>query len=287
MEGFAILQVVGNNSWPDISISDIVKLRSSPFSSRLSVEKGKGEKRRGRKRKGETNLKRSRALQRVFRHRLDFPSGKKKRCGQAGKREAKQARALYIPWISAIVFFVKDRKCLVYPHRRALTFNRTLIDCGIYFFSYLQSRPPSSILLPPLSLLFLLLSASVSLRIPSAFPMPPSLSRIIRPSGTGLSFPFCFRSPTAVQIGEIKLRDGATAVIRRLHFSIMVTRGHIVALFQGRAVMSLRCDGCQNIYHEPGIFASSLSSFSSSTLTHFDLYAHEIRINFRRDIVYI
>lgn len=99
-------------------------------------------------------------------------AGREKRCGRARKREAKQARALYIPWISAIVFFVKDRKCLVYPHRCALTFNRTLIDCGIYFFSYLQSRPPLSVLAlsPPLPPSLAFLSASVSLRHPFCIP---------------------------------------------------------------------------------------------------------------------
>lgn len=143
------------------------------------------------------------------------------------KREAKRA-SFISPWISAIVFFVKDRKCLVYPHRRALTFNRTLIDCGIYFFSYLSSLRHHC---PRCRSLFLSISPSLSVRLPFCIPNVALFIPNHPARQTGLSFPFCFRSPTAVQIGEIKPRDGAAAVIRRLHFSIMATRGRIVALF--------------------------------------------------------
>lgn len=147
---------------------------------------------------------------------------------RASSKKGGKASELYIPWISAIVFFVKDRKCLVYPHRRALTFNRTLIDCGIYFFSYISPVSATIVRALALSLSF---SPSLSGRSPFCIPNVALFIPNHPARQTGLSFPFCFRSPTAVQIGEIKPRDGAAAVIRRLHFSIMATRGRIVALF--------------------------------------------------------
>lgn len=70
-----------------ISISNIVKLRGSSKKERKKgMEKGRGG---GRK---ETSLKRSRALQHVSRHRLDFPLGEKKDAGELEKgRQSKRA----------------------------------------------------------------------------------------------------------------------------------------------------------------------------------------------------
>lgn len=50
------------------------------------------------------NLKRSRALQRVLRHRFDFPLGKKKDAGEPEKGGKASARALYPLDIGDCVF---------------------------------------------------------------------------------------------------------------------------------------------------------------------------------------
>lgn len=149
----------------DILIGNVVKLRDSSAPCRKKEKRKRKRKREGGGRGRRNESKEIVGITTCTPTSTRLSVGREKRCGRARKREAKRARALYIPWISAIVFFVKDRKCLVYPHRCALTFNRTLIDCGIYFFSYLQSPPPLS-----------------ALSCSSLFVLSPSLSHSDSPS---------------------------------------------------------------------------------------------------------
>lgn len=151
------------------------------------------------------------------RHRLDFPLERKKDAGEPEKeRQSNRARALYPVDIGDCVFCQGSKVPRLYPHRCALTFNRTLIDCGIYFFSRISPvsarhhcPPPScshsrahSV---PLSFSLPLVSLFLS-RAPHRDAAPSllcvahpqcrlSLSRITQARQTGLSFPFCFRFP--------------------------------------------------------------------------------------------
>lgn len=59
----------------------------------------------------------------------------RKKRGKAIARARARAFALYPVDIGDCVFCQGSKVPRLYPHRCALTFNRTLIDCGIYFFS--------------------------------------------------------------------------------------------------------------------------------------------------------
>lgn len=143
----------------------------------------------------------------------------------------------------------------VHLHSRALTFGRTLIDRGIYFFSYLSSLPLLSasitrrlfrfscfnpsirttvVVLPSLVFSFSnapFLSGTTShpatITDPALYPESPRARSVSHSH-------FVSHSPMTVQIGEIKLHNDAAAVIRRLHFSIIGTRLHC-SRFERRA----------------------------------------------------
>lgn len=152
----------------------------------------------------------------------------RKKRGKAIARARARAFALYPVDIGDCVFCQGSKVPRLYPHRCALTFNRTLIDCGIYFFSRISPvsarhhcPPPScshrahSV---PLSFSLPLVSLSLArsaprrchpvcvLCIPNAGSLYPESPRPDRPVSHSH---FVSVSPTAVQIGEIKPRDGA------------------------------------------------------------------------------
>ena len=175
------------------------------------------------------NLKRSRALQRVLRHRLDFPLGKKKDAGEPEKGGKASARSIS-PGYRRLCFLSRIESASS-THTGALwrlTGRLSIAEFISFRISSLGYHCPPSRSFTPLppsfSLLFLWICVSLChpFYIPNSALFIPNHPARRNQSLIPILFPF---PDGCTEIGEIKLRDGATVVIRRLHFSIMVTRG--------------------------------------------------------------
>lgn len=222
-------------------------------------------------------------------------------------------RLPFLPSSLLLLFFATDpRRAPVSTHTAALwqstgrlsivefiSFRISRVSTTIvrlYLFQRFHPLPRSaSLRCPPPFSTFLVLSDSPRNELSSCcyYHRSCSLSRITE-SPPGLSFPFCFpprfpptprpRPPrSVVQIGEIKLRNDAAAVIRRLHFSIIGTGLHC-SRFERRASREWCASG---IYHGQ-VFCAPYRSFPLSSIRqrpdNRDAYAIGCRRGCRRCI---